>query len=88
MVKLVLTKLGLKRLEPYDGKLSRTVLRGRRRWQHLFCYPTLMMLVMDGNTAQANEQFTLNTKGFSLLLKIWTWAEFCLQSQSIEASYL
>jgi hypothetical protein len=38
-VKLGLTK-AFKRLEPDDGKLSSPVLRGRRRWQHLFCYPT------------------------------------------------
>lgn len=36
-----LTLKAFKRLEPYDRKLSRTVLRGRRRWQHLLCYPTL-----------------------------------------------
>lgn len=29
MMKLVSVKGSLKRLEPYDGKLSRTVLRGR-----------------------------------------------------------
>lgn len=37
-----------KRLEPDDGKLSRPVLRGRRRWQHLLCYPTLKVLILLG----------------------------------------
>lgn len=41
-MKLGLIK-ALKRLEPYDAKVSRAVLRGRRRWQHLFCYPTLVL---------------------------------------------
>ena len=45
MLKLVLNKLGFKRLEPCDGKLSSTVLRGRRRWQHLLCYPTLILIL-------------------------------------------
>ena len=48
MLKLVLRKLGLKRLEPYDGKLSSTVLRGRRKWQHLLCYPTLILIILSG----------------------------------------
>ena len=54
MVKLVLTKLGLKRLEPYDGKLSSTVLRGRRRWQLLLCYPTLMLMLFCSNVFAAS----------------------------------
>ncbi len=41
MLKLALNKLGLKRLEPYDGKPSRTVLRGWKSWKLLFYYPTL-----------------------------------------------
>ena len=49
MVKLVLTKLGLKRLEPYDGKLSSTVLRGRRSWQLLLCYPTIDKAIPTSN---------------------------------------
>ncbi len=32
-----------KRLEPYDGKLSSTVLRGRRRRKLLLCYPTIIL---------------------------------------------
>jgi len=36
-----------KRLEPYDGKLSSTVLRGRRNRQRFLCYPTLKTL-LDG----------------------------------------
>lgn len=32
-----------KRLEPYDAKVSRTVLRGRRFWQQNLCYPTLAL---------------------------------------------
>lgn len=31
-----------KRLEPYDGKLSSTVLRGRRNRQRFLCYPTVI----------------------------------------------
>lgn len=46
MLKLVLKKLGLKRLELYAGKLARTVLRGRKKWQHFFCYPTLMLVLL------------------------------------------
>ena len=52
MLKLVLNKLGFKRLEPYDGKLSSTVLRGRRKWQHFLCYPTLSLMSL----------FSFNTK--------------------------
>jgi hypothetical protein len=47
MLKLVLNTLGLKRLEPYDRKLSRTVLRGLKRWQHLFFYPTLVWYYVE-----------------------------------------
>jgi type-F conjugative transfer system pilin assembly protein TrbC len=42
MLKLALNIWGLKRLELYDGKLSRTVLRGWERWQHPSHYPTLV----------------------------------------------
>ena len=45
MLKLALTKLGLKRLERTAVKVARCVLRGRRRWQHLLCYPTLVALI-------------------------------------------
>lgn len=47
MLELVLNKLGLKRLELYDGKLSRTVLRGWKRWKRLFYYPTLKTLTLS-----------------------------------------
>ena len=36
-----------KRLEPDDGKLSCPVLRGRRRWKLLLCYPTLIFLLLS-----------------------------------------
>lgn len=42
-MKSVLNKLGLKRLEPYEGKLSRTVLRGWKKWKRFFYYPTLIL---------------------------------------------
>ncbi|BBB57779.1 type-F conjugative transfer system pilin assembly protein TrbC (plasmid) [Candidatus Megaera polyxenophila] len=45
MLKLALTKLGLKRLERTAVKVARCVLRGRRRWQHLLCYPTLVLTI-------------------------------------------
>jgi len=46
VVQLVLTKLGLKRLEPYAMKVASTVLRGRRSWRHLLCYPTLKLILI------------------------------------------
>lgn len=39
---LGLDQKALKRLEPDDAKVSSPVLRGRRRWRHLLCYPTLI----------------------------------------------
>lgn len=43
-MKLGLIKKAFKRLEPYDKKLSSTVLRGRRERQRSLCYPTLKNL--------------------------------------------
>jgi type-F conjugative transfer system pilin assembly protein TrbC len=45
MLMLVSLIRSFKRLEPYDGKLSSTVLRGRRKWQHFLCYPTLVLSI-------------------------------------------
>lgn len=45
MVMPVLVKKSLKRLEPDDKKLSSPVLRGRKKWQRFFCYPTLTFLI-------------------------------------------
>lgn len=47
MLRPALDKLGLKRLEPYDAKVSRTVLRGRKRWKHRFFYPTLILMILS-----------------------------------------
>ena len=46
-MKLGLTK-AFKRIEPDDGKLSSPVLRGRRRWENLFCYPTIKIVILSG----------------------------------------
>jgi hypothetical protein len=39
-MKLGLNNKALKRLEPYEAKVSSTVLRGRRDWKLSLCYPT------------------------------------------------
>ncbi len=43
---LGLNNKALKRLEPDDAKVSSPVLRGRRRWRHLLCYPTLIFMTI------------------------------------------
>lgn len=45
MLKLAQMKLGSKRLEPYDAKVSSTVLRGWKGWKHLFYYPTVVLTI-------------------------------------------
>jgi len=39
---LGLNNKAFKRLEPDEAKVSSPVLRGRRRWERLLCYPTLI----------------------------------------------
>ena len=43
LVKPVLNNKGLQRLEPYDAKVSRTVLRGREEQKRSSCYPAANM---------------------------------------------
>ncbi len=78
-MKLGLTK-AFKRLEPDDGKLSSPVLRGRRRWQHLFCYPTLVLLLCSVTPIQAQEKGTLKPDLQKVYQDALTWSKTKLES--------
>ena len=53
MLMLALQKLGLKRLEPCDGKLSCTVLRGWKKGRPFFHYPTLILVIIGFSSSAA-----------------------------------
>lgn len=54
-MKLGLSTKAFKRLEPYDAKVSRTVLRGRRKGRLFLCYPTIVLGLVMGSPLLGND---------------------------------